>query len=102
MANKPKNNNNAAKSSDKKTSDNRARARRMAAAQQNRQKKESTLDYWKGVRQEMKKVVWPTRQELGLYTVVVIFTCAVFALGFWAIDSGFLAILRAVLGITLS
>lgn len=102
MANKPKKNNNTANNSDKKSSDTKTRARRMAAAQQNRQKKESTLDYWKGVRQEMKKVVWPTRQELGLYTVVVIFTCAVFALGFWAIDSGFLAILRAVLGITLS
>lgn len=98
MANKPKNNNKP--NTDKKASDTRTQARKMAAAQG--KKRESTLDYWKGVRQEMKKVVWPTRKELGLYTVVVIFTCAVFALGFWAIDSGFLAILRAVLGITLS
>ena len=50
----------------------------------------------------MSKVVWPTRKELGAFTVVVICTCAVFALGFWAVDSGFLAILKAILGVTLS
>ena len=49
----------------------------------------------------MKKVVWPTRKELGSYTVVVLVTCAVFALAFWGIDSGFLAILRGLLGITM-
>ena len=46
----------------------------------------------------MKKVVWPTKKELVSYTSVVILTCAVFALGFWLIDTGVLAALRAVLG----
>lgn len=55
-------------------------------------------DYFKGVRTEMKKVVWPTKKELVSYTSVVILTCAVFALGFWIIDTGVLAALRAVLG----
>ena len=49
----------------------------------------------------MKKVVWPTKEEMGSYTVVVLVTCAVFALAFWAIDSGFLAVLKALLGITM-
>lgn len=66
-----------------------------------KKKRGSLKDYFKGVKVEMKKVVWPTRQELGSYTVVVLVTCAVFALAFWGIDSGFLAILRGLLGITM-
>ena len=51
-------------------------------------------DYYKGV--------WPTKKEVASYTGVVIVTCAIFALGFWLIDTGVLAALRAVLGVTLS
>jgi len=47
----------------------------------------------------MKKVVWPTKKELGSFTAVVIVTCAFFALAFWAIDSAVLAGLRVILGI---
>ena len=61
----------------------------------------SFREFYRGVRTEMKKVVWPTRKELVSYTGVVILTCAVFALGFWLIDTGVLAALRAVLGVTL-
>ena len=74
--------------------------KRNLAAQQPK-KKTSVKDYFKGIRIEMKKVVWPTKKELGSYTAVVILTCAVFALAFWAIDSGFLALLKAVLNIEL-
>lgn len=63
--------------------------------------KGSIKEYFKGIKLEMSKVVWPTRKELGSFTAVVIATCAVFALGFWLIDTGVLAGLRAVLGITL-
>ena len=66
-----------------------------------KKKRGSLKDYFKGVKVEMKKVVWPTRKELGSYTVVVLVSCAVFALAFWGIDSGFLAILRGLLGITM-
>lgn len=62
----------------------------------------SLKDYFKGVRLEMSKVVWPTKKELGSFTAIVIATCAVFALGFWLIDSGVLAALKGVLGITLN
>ena len=57
---------------------------------------------YRGIKTEMKKVVWPTKKEMVSYTGVVILTCAVFALGFWLIDTGVLAALRAVLGVTLS
>lgn len=59
-------------------------------------------EYYKGIKTEMKKVVWPTKKELASYTGVVVVTCAIFALGFWLIDTGVLAALRAVLGVTLS
>ena len=65
-------------------------------------KNESAMDYIAGVRQELRKVVWPTRKELISYTVVVIATCAMFAIGFWLMDMGILEILKQLLGITLS
>lgn len=75
--------------------------KRRTSAVPPKKKRGSLKDYFKGVKVEMKKVVWPTRKELGSYTVVVLVTCAVFALAFWGIDSGFLAILRGLLGITM-
>lgn len=75
--------------------------KRRTPAVPSKKKRGSLKDYFKGVKVEMKKVVWPTRKELGSYTVVVLVTCAVFALAFWGIDSGFLAILRGLLGITM-
>ncbi len=76
-------------------------ARRMNA-QKPKKKKGSTREYWKSVRTELGKVIWPTRKELGTYTVVVIATCAVFALGFWLIDTGVLAAMKAAFGVSLS
>lgn len=70
-------------------------------AKENAKKKTSFGEYLKGVKIEMKKVVWPTKKETVSYTAVVILTCALFALGFWLIDTGVLAALRAVLKINL-
>ena len=60
------------------------------------------LAFLRGVRQELKKVVWPTREELTTDTIVVIVCVVFFALAFWLIDTGFLAALKGILGITLS
>ena len=69
---------------------------------QNKSKKTGLIGYLRGVRQEFKKVVWPTREELTTDTIVV-FACVIFfALAFWLIDTGFLAALKGILGITLS
>ena len=55
----------------------------MATAKNaNTPRKQSLGEYLKGVKKEMGKVVWPTRKELGAYTVVVAATCAICALGF--------------------
>ena len=65
-------------------------------------KRTGLIAYHKGVRQEFKKVVWPTKEELATDTVVV-FACVIFfAVAFWLIDTGFLAALKGLLGITLS
>lgn len=63
-------------------------------------KKPGLGDYFKGIKLEMKKVVWPTKHETVSYTGVVIFTCAVSALGIWVLDSAFLAALKGILNIT--
>ena len=65
-------------------------------------KKGGLIAYLKGVKQEFGKVVWPTREELTTDTIVV-FGCVIFfAVAFWLIDTGFLAALKGILGITLS
>ena len=65
-------------------------------------KKGGLISYFRGVRQEFRKVVWPTREELTTDTVVVIGCVVFFAVAFWLIDTGFLAALKGILGITLS
>jgi preprotein translocase subunit SecE len=58
-------------------------------------------EYMRGVKTEIKKVVWPTRKEMGSFTIVVLLACTFFAVLFAAFDSAFLATLKAVLGISL-
>ena len=55
-------------------------------------------DYIKGVSSEMKKVAWPTKKDASKYTLVVIAVCAAFALLFWILDTGFLALLGLIVG----
>ena len=65
-------------------------------------KRTGLIAYLRGVRQEFRKVVWPTREEL-LTDTAVVFACVIFfAVAFWLIDTGFLAALKGILGITLS
>ncbi len=102
--NRLENNNTSGNSgSNKKTTKAVATARRMSAQNPGKknQKKGGVREYWKGVKTELGKVIWPTPRELGTYTVVVIVTCAVFALAFWLMDTGFLAVMKAVLGVSL-
>jgi len=64
-------------------------------------KTNKVADYLRGVKTELKKVVWPTKKETIRYTEVVLLVCAFFALFFWLLDTGFLALLELALGITL-
>ena len=84
--------------------DNKKKEAPQASAKKQSQKKERTglFAYLRGVKQEFSKVVWPTREELTTDTVVVFACVAFFAVLFWLIDTGFLAALKGILGITLS
>lgn len=76
-------------------------SKRRAPAVPQKKKKRGLKEYFQGVKLEMKKVVWPTKKELGAYTAVVFVACTFFALAFWAIDTGFLALLKVLLGINM-
>ncbi len=65
-------------------------------------KKKGLGEYFKGVRKELSKVVWPTKKELGAYMAVVIATCAVTALILWLVDAGFLAVVSKLIGVKLT
>lgn len=82
-----------------KQTDVRKRAAQQAASR--KREKRSFKEYIKGVKLEMKKVVWPTKKELGAYTITVLASCAFFALAFWLVDTGFLAVLKGLLGINM-
>ena len=73
-----------------------SRAKRNRNTPKQKREKGRIKEYFKGVRLEMKKVVWPTRAELGSFTAVVLATCVAFALMFWGIDSGVLAAIKAI------
>ncbi len=60
------------------------------------EKTASKPKFFKGVKTEMSKVVWPTRKELVSYTGVVVFTCVVFSLGIWALDTVFNGALKLI------
>ena len=102
MANNNSNGSNQNKSKEDLAKAAQASANKKSQNSKNQDKKGGLFAYLKGVRQEFKKVVWPTKEELTTDTVVV-FACVIFfAVAFWLIDTGFLAALKGILGITLS
>ncbi|NLU31164.1 MAG: preprotein translocase subunit SecE [Clostridiaceae bacterium] len=44
--------------------------------------------FFKEVRMEMKKVIWPTRQQLVNYTLVVFAACLAIGIVVWVADAG--------------
>jgi preprotein translocase subunit SecE len=64
----------------------------------NKGNKAGLREYFRGVRVEIKKVVWPTRKELILYTWTVLITCVAFSLAIWVVDTLFLQALKLTLG----
>ena len=49
------------------------------------------------VKVEAAKIVWPTRKQTGLTALMVVIMTSLLALFFFAIDSGFGAIVRVLL-----
>ncbi len=53
--------------------------------------------HFKDVRSELRKVHWPNRKELYLYSSIVLGTVVIIGVFFWALDTGFTAILRMLI-----
>ncbi|MBS3886683.1 MAG: preprotein translocase subunit SecE [Dethiobacter sp.] len=51
----------------------------------------------KDVRQELRKVHWPNRRELSLFTSMVLMAIFFIGVFFWILDSGFAGVLRIIL-----
>lgn len=49
------------------------------------------------VRIEMKKVHWPTRREMALFTGIVLGAVFVVGVFFWGLDNAFITILQLII-----
>jgi len=55
------------------------------------------IKYIGDVKREVSKVVFPDREEMKKSTLIVFAVCIAFALMFWGINSGMLALLKEVM-----
>ncbi len=46
---------------------------------------------------ELKKVNWPTRRELAVFTGIVLIVILIVGIFFWVLDTGFTAILKLII-----
>lgn len=53
--------------------------------------------FFHDVRIELKKVNWPSRRELMVFTSIVIIVILVFGAFFWVLDTGFTALLKLII-----
>lgn len=53
--------------------------------------------FFRGVWAELKKVQWPDRKQIGVYTSVVLISIFIIAAAIWVVDSGLSFILKKVL-----
>lgn len=53
--------------------------------------------FLRGVWNELKKVHWPDKKQIGVYTSVVLFSVFLIAFAIWIVDSGLTFLLSKVL-----
>ncbi|KAA0207688.1 MAG: preprotein translocase subunit SecE [Ignavibacteriaceae bacterium] len=58
--------------------------------------KEKIINYFKDIVKEMKKVSWPTKEQLRDYTKIVILTMLLMSLFVYIVDKGFSEILKVI------
>ena len=61
--------------------------------------KTSPVEFIQQVRAETKKVVWPTRRETIMTGVMVMIMTLILAIFFFAVDSGFEALVKLLLSL---
>ena len=59
--------------------------------------KEKIIAFFNDVVREMKKVTWPTKENLQESTIVVLIVCLVIAAFVYVIDQGLSLVLKAIL-----
>lgn len=59
------------------------------------------VDYLTSTRAEIKKITWPTMEKTRKDTLIVLGACTFFALMYWGVNTGALALLKTILGKTL-
>lgn len=57
-----------------------------AAAETPKEKRTSPVEFLGEVRSELRKVAWPSRKEVGSYTVVVLVVSTILTLLVWGMD----------------
>ncbi len=70
-----------------------------AAAQRGQSKRTPPLQFFREVIAELKKVAWPTRQEVVAYSVVVLVSVVVIAAIIFAMDFVFTKAVLALFGV---
>ena len=55
-------------------------------------------NFFQGVKSEMEKTSWPTKEELFKYTIIVVSTVIFFLVFFYALDIGINALKQLFLG----
>jgi len=63
-----------------------------------KKKKVNVIKFVKEVKNELKKVVWPTKEQLINNTITVLIACAIVGVIIFIADSAFLALSRALFG----
>ncbi len=48
-------------------------------------------------KEELRKVTWPTRDEVTSFTIVVVVTIVIISLFLWLVDSGLMIIINSVM-----
>lgn len=64
----------------------------------NKTKARKASGFFKGVRSEFKKIVWPTKKLLVQYTIVVIIMSILLSLIVYGLDSLFLNLIQLIVG----
>lgn len=54
------------------------------------------IRFFKDVRNELKRVVWPTRNQLINNTVTVLLACLLVGIVIWVADAGFRALMNII------
>jgi preprotein translocase subunit SecE len=55
------------------------------------------LQFIREAKEELRKVTWPTRDEVTSFTIVVLVTVIFISLFLWVVDTGLMALIKVVI-----